>query len=75
MTGNLSRDLSRKIDDRAWAPRQVAVSGPDFLRLTSEEKADIQRLHQNLVHPNPDVFQKLLKERKATEAVLAGVKD
>ena len=61
--------------ESAWAPRPIAVSGPLFLKLPPEERADIVRLHQNLGHPEPDLFRKFLKERGASEAVIEGVKE
>ena len=59
----------------AWAPRPIAVSGPAFMALSPQERSDIQRLHQNLGHPNPELFQKFLRERGATDLVLKGVLD
>ena len=61
--------------DQEWAPRPIAVSGPAFLSLTPEETRDIQRLHQNLGHPGPELFGKFLRERGASDAVLKGVRD
>lgn len=67
-------DSLEKRRDEAWAPRLIAVSGPAYLKLSPEERLDVQRLHQNLGHLNPDLFHKILKERGATKAVLSGVR-
>ena len=45
------------------------------MKLPPEERADIVRLHQNLGHPEPDLFRKFLKERGSSEAVIEGVKE
>ena len=52
--------------ERGWAPKVVPRSGPGFLALGSDVRADLRRLHNNLGHPDPGRFGKFLKERGAT---------
>ena len=56
-------------------PVTVPTSGPDFRRLSAEQKQDLRRLHNNLGHPDPEKFRRFLQERGADEEVLKGAGD
>ena len=58
-----------------WAPRPIAVSGPAFTRLKGEDQGEIRRLHHNLGHPTPELFEKFMKERGASREILEGIAD
>eukprot|EP00435_Cladocopium_sp_Y103_P042279 s1426_g11.t1 len=66
---------SRMEATASMVPRSVPRSGPKFLSLESNERADLRRLHVNLGHPDPAKFAKFLMERGASEAVVEGAKD
>lgn len=60
------------VDTTGWAPRPITVPGPAFNRLAPEVRQDLNRLHQNLGHPAPDLFVKILKERGTSQEILDG---
>ena len=53
-----------------WAPPPVALHGPKFRALTSTEKQDLARLHNNLGHPDPTVLSEHLKAQKSPEHIV-----
>ena len=55
-----------------WGPKLVPQHGPLFRQLSSSEKEDLVRLHQNLGHPDPARFVKLLQEQGADERIIRG---
>ena len=57
--------------ERGWPPKNV-VSGPSFCSLSSQQKEQIRRIHNNLGHPDPHMFGKFLKERGANPEVVQG---
>eukprot|EP00435_Cladocopium_sp_Y103_P018919 s1103_g4.t1 len=56
-------------------PKNIPAHGPGFLELSSDEKAQIRRLHHNLGHPHPQRFAKFLKERHAVPSMVQGALD
>ena len=48
-----------------WAPPPVALHGPNCRKLTSQEKADLRKLHINLGHPAPKTLAEHLKAQNA----------
>ena len=48
-----------------WAPPPIALHGPKFRNLSSSEKQDLARLHNNLGHPDPTVLSEHLKAQNA----------
>eukprot|EP00435_Cladocopium_sp_Y103_P043728 s45_g12.t1 len=61
--------------EQGWAPKVIPKSGPRFLALEGSVRSDLRRLHNNLGHPDPERFGKFLKERGASEEVIAGSLD
>ncbi len=53
-----------------WAPPPVALHGPKFRALTSTEKQDLARLHNNLGHPDPTVLSEHLKAQNSPEHIV-----
>ena len=68
-------DNSQLEYERGWAPKVVPKSGPGFLALGNDVRADLRRLHNNLGHPDPGRFGKFLKERGATSEIIQGALD
>ena len=68
-------DRSELDHNAGWAPRPIAVSGPAFTRLKGEDQGEIRRLHHNLGHPTPELFEKFMKERGASREILEGIAD
>ena len=58
--------------DLGWAPPPIALSGPQFRDLATDEREGIRRLHNNLGHPDPQMFAKFLKERGAESRIVEG---
>ena len=58
-----------------WAPPPVAMHGPKYRELTSEEKTDLRKLHVNLGHPDPNVLAEHLKAQKAPDHIIAAAKE
>ena len=61
--------------EKGWPPKIVPVHGPAFLRLDSERRSDLMRLHHNLGHPDPSRLQRLLEAQGADPQVIAGALD
>ena len=61
--------------EEGWAPKIVPKSGPAFRGLSREEQTELRRLHNNLGHPDPAKFVRLLTEQGAKPEVVAGAKD
>ena len=58
--------------DLGWAPPPIALSGPQFRDLAADEREGIRRLHNNLGHPDPQMFAKFLKERGSESRIVEG---
>ena len=58
--------------DLGWAPPPIALSGPQFRDLAADEREGIRRLHNNLGHPDPQMFAKFLKERGSEGRIVEG---
>ena len=58
-----------------WAPRITPKSGPAFVSLGANERAELRRLHNNLGHPDPQKMAKFLTERGAKPEIIAGARD
>ena len=58
-----------------FPPKRIPRHGPGYLRLGEREKNELVRLHNNLGHPNVDMFVKFLQERKVEPALIQGARD
>ena len=58
-----------------WAPPPVALHGPNYRKLTSQEKADLRKLHINLGHPAPKTLAEHLKAQNAEPHIVDAARD
>ena len=77
---NLSEESqeSHPIEDepiQGWPPRIIPRHGPAFKALTPVQKADLQRLHHNLGHPDPARLQRMLQDQGADPQIVQGALD
>ena len=73
--GVRASSVSQKEVCEGWAPPPVALHGPKFRELTSQEKSDLRKLHLNLGHPDPNVLAEHLKAQSAAPHVVAAARD
>ena len=64
-SSHVPRSLQPPVICEGWAPPPVAIHGPKFRNLTSIEKQDLARVHNNLGHPDPNVLAEHLKSLKS----------
>ena len=65
----------RRASQTVQPPRSIPRHGPGYLRLTEDQKKELCRLHNNLGHPNVEMFVKFLEERKAEPEIMQGARD
>ena len=58
-----------------WPPKVIPTHGPAFLRLSAEQRTDLNRLHHNLGHPDPARLQRFLESQNADPTIIEGAKD
>ena len=66
---------SEDVIPEGWAPKIVPVHGPAFLKLSSQQRADLLRLHHNLGHPDSARLRRMLESQKVDPAIIAGAED
>ena len=73
-SGEIGEDVDVGIQGHV-PPKNVPRHGPGFRDLSSDEQAQLRRLHHNLGHPNPLKFARFLKERHSDSSLVRGALD
>ena len=69
-----SPDVPRELET-GYPPKAIPRHGPGFIALDPEGRREIARLHNNLGHPDANVFVKFLTERKAEPQMIQAARD